>query len=315
MDSASRYELGRKATWLGIIGNIILTIIKAIAGLLAGSLAMVADAFHSLSDLLSSFVVLWGLKFSQRPPDEDHHYGHGKAESIVAKLVAIFLVLTACGIGLSAYKGLKDVNISSPGQLALWAALISIIAKEAMYQYTIRIAKKIDSSAVRADAWHHRSDAMSSIAALVGIGGAILGWPILDPIAGLVVAIMIAYTGVEIYWSAVRELMDEAPDPELITRIRELAETIDGVRQAYDLRGRYNGPALYLDMKICVDAYATVEHGHNLAALAKRKIMEEYKEVANVLIHVNPCAISQGQLNCSLCGEKCHDIQLECEHK
>jgi cation diffusion facilitator family transporter len=304
MDANERYQIGKRATYVGIIGNIILTAFKAIVGVLSGSLAMVADAFHSLSDLLSSFIVLWGLKFSQRPPDSDHHYGHGKAESIVAKLVAIILLITAAGIGYSAYKAILQPVLAIPTSLALWAAIISIICKEAMYQYTVRVANKIKSTAIKADAWHHRSDAMSSIAAFIGIGGALLGFPILDPVAGIVVAVMIGYTAVEIYWTAIKELMDQAPEHKLIESIAEITTSIEGIRSVHDIKGRNYGSIVYIDMKICVDKDATVEYGHNLAGKAKYLILNKHPEIEDVLIHVNPCGIKDPKSSCALCDNE-----------
>lgn len=303
MQAEERYQLGKRATYIGIIGNIFLTIFKGIVGIVSGSLAMVADAFHSLSDILGSVLVLGGLKYSQKPADEDHHYGHAKAESIVAKLVAILLVATAVGIGYSAYKAILAETLVIPGAIALWAAIISIVGKEAMYQYTVRIANKINSPAVKADAWHHRTDALSSVAALIGIGGALLGFPILDPIAGAVVAFMIGRAAIEIYWTAVKDLMDQAPDQELIESVARITLSVDGIHSVHDIKGRLHGPKVFIDMKICVNKDNTVEVGHNLAGKAKYLILKEHEQIEDVLIHVNPCIEKEDRSSCRVCDK------------
>ncbi|OEH86629.1 hypothetical protein BHU72_10260 [Desulfuribacillus stibiiarsenatis] len=289
LEKEERYRLGKKATYIGIIGNVILTIFKAIIGFISGSMAMVADAFHSLSDVLGSVIVLWGLKLAQKPADANHHYGHGKAESVVAKLIAFLLFLTGLGVAYAAYTTLIQPVIEIPQKAALWAAGISIISKEAMYRYTMNVANKIGSSAIKADAWHHRTDALSSVAALIGIGGALLGYPILDPVAGIIVAIMIGYAAIEIYWTATKELMDEAPSSEILDKIKEVALTVEGVYTVQDVKGRFNGPRIFIDMKICVNKDLTVEVGHQIAGKAKHQILTEMKDVEDVLIHVNPC--------------------------
>ncbi|OEF96476.1 cation diffusion facilitator family transporter [Desulfuribacillus alkaliarsenatis] len=304
METEERYSLGKKATYIGIIGNVLLTIFKGIVGVVSGSLAMVADAFHSLSDVLGSLIVLGGLKYSQLPPDENHHYGHAKAESVVAKIVAVILLITAVGIGYSAYQAIIQPVIEIPASIALWAALISVIVKEAMYQYTVRIANKINSAAVKADAWHHRTDALSSIAAFIGIGGALLGFPILDPIAGVVVALMIGRAALEIYWSAIKDLMDEAPNPELIEDIANITLGIKGIHSVHEIKGRHHGPKIYIDMKICVNKDETVEQGHSLAGKAKRLILEQHKEIEDVLIHVNPCIYKEDRASCKVCEKE-----------
>lgn len=284
-----RYRQGRLATWIGIIGNVLLALLKGVIGALSGSLALIADAVHSLSDVLSSLVVLAGLKYSQLPADANHHYGHAKAESIAAKIVAIMLLVAAAGIAWSAYQTIISGEIAIPGTVALVAAAISIVAKEGMYQYTAGVARRINSAAVRADAWHHRTDALSSVAALLGIGGALLGYPVLDPVAGLVVAVMIAWAALSIYWSAIQDLMDQAPDRAVMIAIRRTATAVPGISEVQELKGRLHGPQVYIDMKISVRRDITVEQGHELAAQVRRTIMQQHPEVEDVLIHVNPC--------------------------
>jgi cation diffusion facilitator family transporter len=286
---AQRYHAGWTATMVGIVGNLVLAVLKGVIGVLTGSVALVADAFHSLADTFSSIIVLIGLRYSSRPADHNHHYGHAKAESIVAKIVAVMLLIGGVGIAWSAVGVIRaNDGIRIPASMALWAAGLSILAKEAMYQYAIRVARRIQSAAVKADAWHHRTDAFSSIAALAGIGGAMLGFPILDPIAGIVVAGMIVWAAVGIYWSAALELMDPAPCPELMEKLRGDALSIRGILAVHEIKGRLNGPKIFIDLKIGVQGELTVLEGHRLASQAKHKILGDHPEVEDVLVHVNP---------------------------
>ncbi len=287
-DKAQRYRAGRLATWVGIIGNVLLTLFKGVVGIVSGSIALIADAFHSLSDVMSSLVVLGGLKYSQLPADANHHYGHAKAESIAAKIVAIMLMAAAAGIAWTAYQVILKGQINIPTTAALWAAAVSIVVKEGMYHYTIRVGRRINSVAVKADAWHHRTDALSSIAALAGIGGALLGYPFLDPVAGIIVALMIAWAAVGIYWSAIKDLMDQAPKQEMMIDIEKTTAAIPGIMEVQEVKGRLHGPVVYIDMKISVPRDITVEQGHQLANQAKQIIIAQHPEVEEVLIHVNP---------------------------
>ncbi|MTI96717.1 MAG: cation transporter [Firmicutes bacterium] len=305
--SEQRYKEGLRVTWIGMFINVLLMALKAVAGIIAGSTAMVADAFHSASDIAGSVVVLGGLKLASQPPDAGHHYGHAKLESVVAKLIAILLILTGAGIGWSAIGVLRTGDYSAPGTLALYAAVLSIVFKEGMYQYTIRVGKRIRSSAVIADAWHHRTDGLSSVAALIGVGGAILGYPFLDPVAGLVVAAMIGYSGIRIYIDAVRELIDTAPDKETVQKIGDTALSVEGVRSVHEVKARFNGPRILVDLKLCVDPEITVQRGHDIGKLAKEKIIDTVEEVEDVLVHVNPCD-KEGEaytpFECKLCGNR-----------
>ncbi|MCT4621289.1 MAG: cation diffusion facilitator family transporter [Marinisporobacter sp.] len=288
MNEKDRLLLGKKASWIGIIGNILLTGLKIIIGIVSGSTAMIADALHSGSDIVATTIVLHGIKISHRPPDEEHHYGHGKAESIVAKIIAIILIITGIGIGTSAYHSLKSPNLQAPQSIAIWAAGLSIVVKEWMYRYTVKIGKKIESQALIADAWHHRTDAFSSIAALIGITGAVMGYPILDPIAGIVVALMIIKAGFSIYLDAINELMDTAPSEEIIEQIQKISLSVDGVKAVHKIRARKNGNQIYVDLIICVDKYITVEQGHHFATQAKYNILDAIPNIKDVVVHVDP---------------------------
>ena len=289
MDDKQRAKEGVRVTVVCMVGNVLLTIVKGILGFLSGSSALVADAAHSLTDIIGSGVVLGGLKVASQPPDEDHHYGHYKAESIVAKIVALILIFTGVGIGWSSFNTFFAADLGTPEISALWAVILSIVGKEWMYQYTSAVGKKIKSSAVIADAWHHRTDSLSSVAALIGIGGAQLGFPRLDPLAGMVVGVMIIYSGVKIYLTAINELMDKAPEQEVVEKIREIALNVKGCKEINDIKARWHGSKILVDLKLCVNPMATVLEGHGIAAEVKKNIIENINDMGDVLIHVNPC--------------------------
>lgn len=305
----SRVKYADKVFNVSLWGNIILAILKGLVGIFFHSTAMVADALHSLSDVLSTIVAVSGLKFAHRPPDEGHHYGHGKAEIIAAKILALILIVTAVGMGWISFKNIMENHLATPGTPAVWAAIISLIIKELMFQYTYKIGKLINSSAVIADAWHHRSDAFSSIAALVGIVGAINGYPILDPLAGLFVAGLILIMGLKVYWNSLKDLMDPAPDKELIAAISTSAQNTKGVRGVHHIKARYNGVSILVDMKICVDCLITVEAGHDIAANCRRVIVAKVDNIEDVLIHVNPCLQKTDNYDCTQCEREKRKIK------
>lgn len=303
MNDKTRYEYSRKASIVSIIGNIILTVLKIFVGLLSGSIALVADAFHSASDLIGTVILLQGLRIAHLPPDESHPYGHHRAETITSKILAIILIITALSIGYSSYRILRVPDVSPPETYALYVIVLSIIIKEGMYQYSYRIGKMIQSDAIIADAWHHRSDAFSSIAALIGVGGALLGYPIMDPLAGILVSILILKTGITIYVKAVNELMDTAPKDEIIDEIKDAAFTARGVEGVQDIKVRKHGSKLFVDMKICVDSNITVSEGHGAAARAKENVFESNEYIQDVLIHVNPCYDEEPK-DCTSCSDQ-----------
>ena len=303
MEDQYRFKEVKKASIVSIIGNIVLTVLKGIIGYSAGSTALIADAVHSASDLFGTIVLLQGLKIAHRPPDESHPYGHHRAESITSKLLAIILAITAAGIGYEAIKLLRSGNITPPKSVAIYIALISIIGKEGMYQYAVRIGKRIKSSAVIADAWHHRSDAFSSVATLIGITGAIYGFPFMDPIAGIIVSILILKTALSIYIDAIKSLMDTAPEKEVLDSIKNSANKAEGVKSVQEVKVRQYGSKYIVDMKICVNPKITVEEGHGAAARAKHSIIKENTDVLDVLVHVNPCLQDHKKSVCKECPE------------
>lgn len=282
------YNLGVKVSFITIAINVILSAFKIIAGIMGKSNAMLADGVHTLSDVLTTIVVIFGLKVSSKEADKEHPYGHEKYEPIFAKLLSIMLFLTGLYIGYGSIKVLISGNIKTPGVIALVAAIVSIAVKEGMYWYTVKAAKKIKSLSLEADAWHHRSDAFSSVGTFAGILGARMGLKILDPIAGVVVSIFVIKVGIELYIRATKELVDESADDETEGKIIDIAYSVAGVDSVKSLKTRIFGNKLYVDMEITVDGSINVEQGHNIAEEVHDKIEEKIKEVKHCMVHVEP---------------------------
>lgn len=291
----TRYEESNKVTKQSIAWNILLTIIKIAAGVFGKSSAMIADGLHSASDIISSVGVLLGNYISATPVDKEHNYGHEKAETLVSFLLSILLIVVSGSIGIKAVKSLGNIDeIAIPTVLPLVVAIISILIKEYQYRITIKIAKKINSPALKADAWHHRSDALSSVAAFVGIGGAMLGFKVFDPIASIVVAIFVAKVGIEILVGSTNELMDVSIDLEQEEQIKEIAKNTEGVRNLGEIRSRKHGAMAYVDLVICVDGDLTVREGHDIANQLEKDIIRDMEFVKGITVHVEPCNYCPG---------------------
>ena len=278
-------SLPKSITILGFISNLLLAIGKGFVGYIAQSSALIADAGHSLSDLFSDLITYWSLHFSQQPRDENHPYGHGRFETVGSFIIALMLIATGIGVVWHTFQRVESPVI--PGELALWAAGISIVIKELLYQLTHRIGKKQNSRILIANAWHHRSDAVSSIAALIGITGATLGFPMLDPIAGFLVAGLIIKSGVDIGYSSIRELTDEVAEQEVIEKILQTLEGIEGVEHFHQVRARRMGPHLLVDLHLEVDCMMTVSAAHQVAERVRWHILETMPSVNEVMIHVD----------------------------
>ena len=286
----TRYDEANKVTLKAIGWNIFLAFIKIIAGILGKSSVMIADGLHSASDIITSMGVLIGNYISSKPFDKEHNYGHEKAETLVSFLLSIILVGVALSIGYEASKSLFNIEgIAIPTLLPLVVSIISILIKEYQYRITIRIAKKINSPALKADAWHHRSDALSSIAAFVGIGGAMLGFKILEPLASIVVALFVCKVGYDILKNAVTELMDVSIDETYENEIKKIAQLTEGVMNLGSLRTRKHGASAYVDLVICVDGKLTVTSGHDIATNLEKKIQNDINIVKGITVHVEPC--------------------------
>jgi len=289
------YKTGEKVTIACIIGNIILSALKLAAGIFGGSKAMVADALHSASDIVATSVVLVGIKVAQKPADREHQYGHGKVEPIAAAFVGITLVVAALLIVKGIVDSILQHTFTTPTFLALGAAVVSIIVKEAMFRITYSTGKQINSEAIIADAWHHRSDAYSSIGTFVGILGSIIGGKLgiaflqyLDPVAGAVVACMIFKVAYDILKHSIKGLMDSAPDSEQLTKIGGVVSEVGGIVSVPDIKARYIGQRLFIDLAIEVDAKISVDEGHTIAEHAKTRIIEHVPDAYDVMVHVEP---------------------------
>ena len=289
------YKTGEKVTIACIFGNIVLSALKLAAGVLGGSKAMVADALHSASDIVATSVVLVGIKVAQKPADREHQYGHGKVEPIAAAFVGITLVVAAILIVKGIVDSILQHTFTTPTFLALGAAVVSVIVKEAMFRITYSTGKQINSEAIIADAWHHRSDAYSSIGTFVGILGSIIGGKLgipflqyLDPIAGAVVACMIFKVAYDILKHSIKGLMDSAPDSEQLNKIGGVVSEIGGIVSVPDIKARYIGQRLFIDLAIEVDAKISVDEGHTIAEHAKSRIIEHVPDAYDVMVHVEP---------------------------
>ena len=288
MQEETRYQLARRVSWNTMIGNILLTAVKAGVGIISMSSALIADALHSGSDIATTVVVLYSMRIATLPPDPEHPYGHGRAESIGAKVLSVILVVVGLSMGTSSIRQLWAGTYVIPGRLALWAIVLSIVVKEGMYRYTVAVGQKINSTALIADALHHRSDAFSSVAAFLGVIGARLGYPIFDPLAAAVVAVFIVKMGVEVFQSSLDELMDAQVYGNLIEEVHQYATGIPGVEHVDDVRIRRYGSQYVVDLKVSVNRYLTVKEGHEIAAQVKGTLRGSLPTVDDVLVHVNP---------------------------
>ena len=275
---------------VGIVCNAALTVFKLVAGIVAHSSAIVADAVHSASDILGSLIVMIGAIFSNKAADASHPYGHEKLECIASILLGNILVLVGAAIG---YTGITKIihgeTLAAPGMLALIAAVVSIVVKEALYWYTIAAAKRIRSVSLKAEAWHHRSDALSSIGALVGIAGARMGYPILDAIASLVICIFIEKAAIDIFKDAINKMVDKACDDETEHEMYECVMKNESVRGVDLLRTRTFGNKIYVDIEIRVDGKLTLWEAHAIAESVHDSVETEFSKVKHIMVHVNPC--------------------------
>lgn len=284
-------RVANRVSLITIIGNVLLSLIKLFAGIIAHSSAMISDAVHSASDVFSTIVVIIGIKLASKEPDKEHPYGHERLECVAAIILSMVLFITGLGIGTEALNKILQGNYSSlqvPGMLALIAAIISILSKEGMYWYTRHYAKKIDSGALMADAWHHRSDAFSSIGALIGIVGARLGVPIMDSIASLVIFLFIAKAAFDIFKDAIDKMVDRSCDEETEKQIYDFVMKNENVLGIDLLQTRIFGNKIYVDIEIQADASYTLREAHNIAESVHDDIEKNFPKVKHIMVHVNP---------------------------
>lgn len=284
-----------KVTLTGGAVNVILLAFKFVAGILGHSAAMIADAVHSLSDFITDLIVLIFVHISGRPQDKSHDYGHGKYETLALTIIGIALLIVAIGIfhngALRIASWWRGDELEAPGMLALWAAMVSIILKELTYRYTIRNARKLDSPALEANAWHHRSDALSSIGTAVGIGGAVLlgkRWAVLDPIASVVVGAFIVKVAVELIVQGMRDLLEHSLPDEIEDEIMQIAQAEPDVIQPHDLRTRRIGNRYAIELHILMSGSITLSQAHDHADAIENQLKKRFGNDTHVAIHMEP---------------------------
>ena len=279
-----------KVSLVSIIGNAVLSLLKFLAGIFAHSGAMISDAVHSASDVFSSIIVIIGVKLSTREADKEHPYGHERFECVAAIVLAVVLLVTGLLIGRNALEQIISRDFSgseAPGLLALVAAVVSIVSKEAMYWYTRYYAKKLDSGALMANAWHHRSDALSSVGALIGIVFARMGYRVVEPIASLVICLLILKATYDIFKDAISKMVDSG-DEAVEQEIRELALQQEDVLGVDLIHTRVFGNRIYVDIEICADGQMSLEDSHAVAERVHDVIERSFPKVKHIMVHVNP---------------------------
>ena len=284
-----------KVTLVGGAVNVVLLVFKFVAGILGHSAAMVADAVHSLSDFITDVIVVVFIHISSKPKDKSHDYGHGKYETLAMTIIGLALLAAAIGIIYGGAVKIADwlggQQLEAPGMLALWAALLSIVLKEAVYRYSMVKARQLNSQAVEANAWHHRSDALSSVGTAIGIGGAIfLGqrWTVLDPVASVIVGAFIVKVAVELLRRGIGDLLEQSLPDEIESEILQLAATVEGIAEPHDLRTRRIGNHYAIELHILVDGDIPLREAHDRASEVEELLKSHYGEDTHVVVHVEP---------------------------
>lgn len=294
MKKEREHKITTVTVW-GAVCNMALAALKLVAGLIGKSSAMVADAVHSISDLISDVVVIVMVKVASKGHDKGHDYGHGKFETLATAIISLLLLFVGAKLMAEAIGKIRFVisggSLEAPGAIALWAALISIAVKEILYQWTMRVGKEVDSPAMVANAWHHRSDALSSVGSALGIGGAILlggKWTILDPLVGGIISIVIIVVAVKMALPALSELTEASLPEETENKIISIIESIKGVDNAHALKTRRSGPNIIIDSHIVVDPHMSVYDAHEITTEAENAIREEFGDETQISIHIEP---------------------------
>jgi cation diffusion facilitator family transporter len=284
-----RYREVRRVTLVGSVVDLVLGVVKILIGVTAQSQALIADGVHSLSDLGTDFMVLFAAKHSHREADAEHPYGHGRIETVTTVALGVALTVVAIGISWDAVRRLLDpALLLHPGWPALAVAFISVASKEAIYHYTARAGRRLRSNMLLANAWHSRSDAISSIVVVVGIAGVMIGLPYLDAVAAVAVALMIAKIGWSLLWQSLQELIDTSLDTERVNAIRQTILAITGVRALHMLRTRRSGSDALVDVHILVDPALSVSEGHQIGESVRKQLMDSDDDVTDVTVHIDP---------------------------
>jgi cation diffusion facilitator family transporter len=285
----ARYQDIRKVTLVGAVVDLVLGVAKIIVGVIASSQALIADGIHSLSDLATDFLVLFAAKHAHREADDEHPYGHGRIETVATVVLGVSLVAVAIGISYDAVRRLMTPELLlHPGWMALLVAVISVLSKELIYQYTARAARRLRSKMLHANAWHSRSDAISSIIVVIGVVATMLGYPSFDALAAVAVALMVAKIGWDLLWQSLQELIDTALDPERVEAIRETIMAVDGVRTCHMLRTRHSGSDALVDVHIQVDPALSVSEGHQIGEAVRWRLIKTIDDVSDVTVHIDP---------------------------
>ena len=278
----------RKVALVSGLVNFFLSIIQIVVGLIANSAALVADGIHSISDLFSDVLVWFAARHAAQAPDADHPYGHGRFETAATLGLGLLLSLVALGIVWNGIERLLDTDRPIPGEIALVVAAIGIAAKESLYWYTIMVARRLNSEMLRANAWHHRSDALSSVVVLIGVGGAVLGFSYMDALAAIVVGLMVLKIGWDLGWGALSELVDTALDEQQVAEVKQLIEAIDGVRSVHMLRTRRHGPDASADVHVQVAPRLSVSEGHMISQAVEDRLKQQVNSITDVTVHIDP---------------------------
>ncbi len=285
----ARDQAMRNTSVVGAVVNLVLTVVKVIFGIIGQSHALIADGVHSLADLSTDLMVWFAAKYSNQPADKEHPYGHARIETAFTVALGVVLIITAIGIVFdSAQRLLNPETLLQPTPIVLLIAAISILANEGLYQYTIRAAKQFNSGLLKANAWHHRSDAISSIVVLVGVAGSLMGLPYLDAFAALGVALMIGHIGWTQAWSSLRELVDTGMEPKTAAALKRIIGNVEGVRGVHMLRSRRMGGVYLIDVHIVVDERLSVSEGHKISEYVRLKLIDSHEDISNALVHIDP---------------------------
>ncbi|MBI3188005.1 MAG: cation transporter [Gammaproteobacteria bacterium] len=287
-DNDHRQKIMTRATLVSISVNLVLSIAQLIIGFVGHSQALIADSMHTLSDLTADFLVLAVTRAANKGADEDHPYGHTRYETLATTGLSILLMAVAVGIAISSVDRIFNPTGITPSMITLWAALLTTLGKEGLYHYTVHVARKVKSRMLEASAWHHRSDAISSIVVVIGIAGAIMGIPMFDSLAALIVAIMIARIGWHLGYRSVQELTDTGLEPERLQAIRNTIQNVDGVKELHLLRTRTMGPHALVDVHILVDSQLSVSEGHQISEAVEYALIGEFAEINDVTVHIDP---------------------------
>jgi len=281
---------GQRVTWVGAFANALLIICKFTMGIFGHSQALIADAVHSVSDLFTDVIVLLGLRIGGKAPDEEHHFGHARIETLASAVVGLSLIATAIYLGIEAGLNIFRHAEYHPTNLALIGAGVSIAIKEGLYHYTVRVGRRIKNQLIVSNAWHHRSDSLSSVAVFIGVTGALIkpSWHILDAFAALLVSFFIVKVGLDILVKSLREFTDTAPSPEIISKISHCTKNVEGVLDTHDLKVRTSGGLYQMEAHIVVDGQLTVKEGHRIAKAVERCLVKEIEDLDRVIVLVDP---------------------------